>query len=181
VLTRTLLLLFAGFHVCSATVIPSVSFEDLVAKSDQIVSGTVTRSWTSWGPEHKLIWTRYEIRVEDAIKGAKDQTVVVSEPGGSLEGMGMSVEGAVPYAIGEQVTLFLHRYPSGDKRTVGWLQGKFITDTNGLVHPGSAGGRVEVNLKTGAASATPLSALDGIKPTDLRRRILAVSERRKTQ
>lgn len=112
--------------------------------------------------------------MEDAIKGAREKTVIVSEPGGSLEGLGMRVEGAVPYVMGERVTLFLQRYPSGTKRTVGWAQGKFTTDANGRVHPASAGGRVEVNLKTGSFSATPLSALDGLSTADLRRRVFAV-------
>jgi hypothetical protein len=174
-------LCLAGLHVCSATVIPSFSFEDLVAKSDQIVSGTVIRSWTSWGPEHKLIWTRYEISVKDTIKGAKEKTAIVSEPGGALDGLAMRVEAAVPYAIGERVTLFLQRYPSGAKRTVGWAQGKFTLDETGHVHPGSAGGRIQVNLKTRALSATPLAALEGITAADFRHRILAVREGRAAQ
>jgi hypothetical protein len=175
--THTLLLLFAGLHVCSATVIPSLSFEDLIAKSEQVVSGTVTRSWASWGPEHKLIWTSYEIRVGDVIKGAKQSVLIVSEPGGSLDGLGMRVEGAVPYEAGERVTLFLQTYPSGNKRTVGWAQGKFTTDANGRVHPGSPGGRTEINLKTGTASVTSLSALDGISTSELRRRVIAMTQR----
>jgi hypothetical protein len=158
-----------------------VSFEDLVAKSDQIVTGTVGRSWTSWGSEKKLIWTRYEIHVEDVIKGVREKTVIVSEPGGSLEGHGMRVEGAVPYEAGEHVTLFLESYPSGDKRTVGWTQGKFTWDAKGRVHPGSAGGRVELNLNSLRFSATPLAALSGITSEELRRRIMSLSKARGVQ
>jgi hypothetical protein len=173
--------LLAALHLCSAASIPTLSFEELLAKSDQVVSGTVGRSWTSWGQEHKLIWTRYEIRVEDVIKGTRERTVIVSEPGGSLGGRGMRVEGAVPYETGERVTLFLETYPSGDKRTVGWAQGKFTKDANDRMHPGSAGGRVELNLNALVPSATPLSALNGITSAELRRRIVSVSERRKDQ
>jgi hypothetical protein len=170
-----LLLVLAGSRFSSATIVPSMSFEELVASSDQIVSGTVVRAYTSWGPEHRLIWTRYEIRVGDTIKGARQDTVVVSEPGGSLAGQGMRVDGAVPYETGEHVTLFLHRYPSGDERTVGWAQGKFTTDANGRVHPGSAGGRLELNVKAGSPRATPLVQLNGITAGELRRRILTAS------
>jgi hypothetical protein len=151
----------AAWVLCTATVIPPVSFEDLVWKSDQIVTGQVIRSWASWGPEHKLIWTRYEIRVEDTIKGAREQTLVVSEPGGQLDGLGMRVEGAVPYESGEHVTLFLQTYPSGDKRTVGWGQGKFTLDAQGKVHPGISDG-----------------SLKGITSVELRHRIQAAATRR---
>lgn len=151
--------------LCSATTIKEISFEDLVATSDQIVSGRVTRSWTSWGSEHKFIWTRYEIAVDNVIHGARDATLVVSEPGGVLDGRAMSIESAVRYTIGEHVVLFLHQFPSGDKRTVGWGQGKFTLDDSSQVHA-SAGG--------------PIAALKAISYTELRRRVMALLPRRVT-
>lgn len=175
------LLLVAGLQVCSAAIVPALSFEEIVAKADQVVSGTVGRSWPSWGLEHKLIWTRYEIHVDDVIKGRRERTVIVSEPGGSLGGRGMRVEGAVPYESGERVTLFLETYPGGDKRTVGWAQGKFTRDASGRMHPGSAGGPVELNLRALLSRATPLSALNGITSEELRRRIVSMSKTREVQ
>ena len=123
--------------VSLATFVPSVSFHELVTKSTQIVTGRVVRSTTSWGSEHKFIWTRYEIDVDNVIKGERQKTVIVSEPGGTLDGRTMSIEGAVAYAPGEHVALFLESFPSGDKRTVGWGQGKFSFDPSGKLRPGS--------------------------------------------
>jgi hypothetical protein len=151
--------------LCTATSVKEVSFEDLVASSDQIVSGRVTRSWTSWGSEHKFIWTRYELAVDDVLAGPRTTSVVVSEPGGVLDGKAMSVESAVRYAIGEHVVLFLHRFPSGDKRTVGWSQGKFGLDQGDRVH----------------VSGARIAALNGIPYTELRRRVAALTQRSAAQ
>jgi hypothetical protein len=145
--------------LCTATIIKEVSFGELVASSSQIVSGHVTRSWTSWGSEHKFIWTRYEIAVDDVIAGPRGSTVVVSEPGGVLDGQAMSVESAVRFTAGEHVVLFLHQFPSGDKRTVGWSQGKFTVDEGGFVH----------------ANGARVASLNGITYSELRRRVAALS------
>jgi hypothetical protein len=147
--------------LCTATIIKEVSFQDLVASSDQIVAGRVTKSWTSWGSEHKFIWTRYEIAVDDVIAGPQSRSVTVSEPGGVLDGKAMSVESAVRYTIGEHVVLFLHQFPSGDKRTVGWSQGKLTLDEGNRVHAPGA--------RTGS--------LNGITYTELRDRVIASSRR----
>ena len=57
--------------------------------------------------------------------------------------------------------LFLHQFPSGDKRTVGWSQGKFTID---------AGDRVQTN-------GARMASLNGITYTELRQRIAALSQR----
>jgi hypothetical protein len=139
----------------------------------------VVRSWTSWGSEHKFIWTRYEIGVDSIIKGTQERTVILSEPGGILNGLGMHVEGAVAYTPGEQVTVFLRRYPSGDKRTVGWGQGKFAQDAGGRLHPVMGGSVVAIG--PAASASTAISSLDGITSTELRQRILKATQGRKLQ
>ena len=97
------------------------------------MTGYVVRSWPSWGTERKFIWTKYEISIQEVLKGAQASSVVVSEPGGELNGTASQVAGSVPYSPGEHVTLFLHRLPSGLRRTVGWSQGKFNIDSTGQV------------------------------------------------
>ncbi len=112
-----------------ATIVPALSFHELVSKSSQIVTGRVVGSSVSWGSEHKFIWTRYEISVDRVLKGPHQKTLIVSEPGGTLDGVTMRIAGAVSYTSGERVALFLEHYPSGDKRTVGWSQGKIPIDS----------------------------------------------------
>ena len=102
-LVSSLLLFVFGAPAIEATIVPTVSFHEMVGQSSQIVTGHVVGSTTSWGAEHKYIWTRYEIAVDRVIKGKPQKTVIVSEPGGSLNGTTMRIAGAVTYRPGEHV------------------------------------------------------------------------------
>lgn len=121
------LFFFAAFAAApaGATLVPRLSFEQLVEGSRAIVHGTVLRSWTGWDSTQTAIWTHYEIRVVDMLKGGRLGSIVVSEPGGEVDGVHMQVVGAPRYAIGEEVVLFAARAANGYLRTCGWGQGKF--------------------------------------------------------
>ena len=168
---RAIIFLFAAALLCRGTSVPAVSFEELIRKSDRIITGDVVKSTTSWGSEHKYIWTRYEIAVSEVLKGSAGKSVMVSEPGGALDGVQMRVAGAVRYKTGERVTLFLKAY-GADNRTVGWSQGKFSIDANGRVHPVVLTGAEKVG---GAPASTPLQRLDGIRLSELRERVRAIN------
>lgn len=172
---RIILACFLCLFCLEATIVNPVDFEELVNNSGRIVTGTVTNTSTSWGIEHKFIWTRYEISVTETLKGPSERTVTVSEPGGSLDGQVMRVAGSVPYTRGEHVTLFLHQFPSGNLRTVGWAQGKFVTDESGRVHPASPSA-TSVRSNGGGPARTSLQSLEGIRASDLRSRILAIQK-----
>jgi hypothetical protein len=118
-----LLLPLVAAGVCAAAVVPRFSFEELVDTSERIVQGRVERSWVAWDRSRQFIWTHYEIAVSDMVKGAPSRTVIVSEPGGALDGMTLTVPGAPRYATGEEVVLFLHRTPIGYLRANGYEQG----------------------------------------------------------
>ena len=148
-----LLCVVAG--ICLATQTISLSLNDLVAQSDEIVTGYVVRSWPAWGSERKFIWTKYEISVQEVLKGPHSKTVVISEPGGEMDGTASQVSGSVPYQAGEHVTLFLHQFPSGIRRTVGWSQGKFDIDPAGHVQPGGHG--IELTAKLSAKNSDRIS------------------------
>jgi hypothetical protein len=84
----------------SASEIPRLSLAELVKLSDTIVAGRAHPS------------------------------VVVSEPGGTLNGVSLIVPGSTPYTVGEEVSVFLYRTPIGYLRTTNYGQGKFvISDT----------------------------------------------------
>ncbi len=102
-----------------------MSFEQIVAGSDAIVHGTVARSWTAWDETHRSIWTHYEIAVADTLKGEPGPKIVVSEPGGELDGVHMQIVGTPVYEVGEEVVLFAAPTPIGYLRTCGWGQGRF--------------------------------------------------------
>lgn len=114
----------------SASSIPGLSLEELVAQSDTIVAGRVIRAWSAMDSENRFIWTHSEIKIATTLKGHSHSTVVVSEPGGTLNGMTLVVPGATPYTVGEEVTVFLYRAPIGYLRTTNYGQGKFaISDS----------------------------------------------------
>jgi len=69
-----------------ATIVPSLSLEALIDQSEVIVHGRVARSWPAWDSGHKYIWTHHLIEVIDPLRGAVAGSVVVSEPGGELDG-----------------------------------------------------------------------------------------------
>jgi hypothetical protein len=128
------LLLLATSALWAADVPPRLSLDQLTAQSDAIVAGRVTRSWADMDPENRFIWTHYEIQVRDTLKGAPHPTVVISEPGGVLNGLQLQVSGSTRFADGEEVAVFLYRTPIGYMRTTNYGQGKFTLAADGTVH-----------------------------------------------
>jgi hypothetical protein len=121
-------------HMAAATDLPRLSFNQLTDDSELVVSGRVTRTWAAWDADHKFIWTHYELTVTATHKGSAGQTVDIAEPGGQLDGMGMSISGGTGYRVGDSVLVFLSRMPNGYLRTAGLGQGKYEVDSKGVVH-----------------------------------------------
>jgi hypothetical protein len=163
----SLLALQSAVLLCAAQA-PRLSFEDLVNGAQFIVRGRVARSWTAWDSRHAYIWTHHEIEVSNAIRGSGSR-IAVSEPGGELDGIGQSFGGALPYAPGETVLLFLERTPIGFLRAVGGGQGKFSVGPDGRARPNLAG--MELVDMPGRRRGTPLSSLDGLNLNELERRV----------
>ncbi len=104
---------------CLGTSIVRISLEQTVAQAEWIVDGDVVSNWCAWDSTHRFIWTHTEIAVRDRWKGSAGPTITVSEPGGVVNGMGLSIAGMVRYTPGEHVVVFLYRTPIGLIRTVG--------------------------------------------------------------
>ena len=155
-----------------AAVIARLSFEELIDTSDLIVAGRVTRDWTAWDAHHKYIWTHYEVSVHSAQKGAPGQLVEMAEPGGTLDGILMSIAGTVVYTPGENILVFLQRMPNGYLRTTGWGQGRYLVDAKGRIHAQSMLRGLEV-IDTKTPVRTPLTTLNGMSLDQLRLRIAA--------
>jgi hypothetical protein len=119
------LTLLWGAATSFGTVVPRLSADDLVQGSEFIVQARVVRTWAAWDRSHKYIWTHHELEIQDSMKGAAKRTIVVSEPGGSLEGLTQYIAGTPRYLPDEDVVVFLYRTPLGLLRTSGFAQGKF--------------------------------------------------------
>jgi hypothetical protein len=174
--TRSGLLAVASLWatIAGATSVPSLSFEELIDRSEFVVTGRIAGSWTGWDSEHKYIWTHYELTVSATHKGSAASMLIFGEPGGVVGIEGLAIAGAVGYQTGERVLVFLERMPNGYLRTTGWSQGKYDVDAAGRLHPESTLGGVElVNLPGKPAAATPLRTLNGMSVADLHARIAA--------
>ncbi|HLK47756.1 MAG TPA: hypothetical protein VKT49_06460 [Bryobacteraceae bacterium] len=151
-----------------AAVFPRITAEELTAQSQVIVEGNIVRSWAAWDPDHKYIWTHYEISVRDQLRGARSATVTISEPGGSLDGVNQQFSGAVSYATGENAVFFLYQTPIGYWRSVGGPQGKFTVDREGRVHSHADSAAF---LENPGRAGTPLSSWEGLRLGDFKIRV----------
>jgi hypothetical protein len=154
---------------CGATIVPRLSLEEMVARSETIVSGQVTRIWAAWDSQHRFIWTHSEILVGNVVKGSHSQRIVVSEPGGVVDGFGRQVAGTPGYMLGEQVMVFLERMPNGYLRTAGMGQGKLSLSPDGRLHLTHAG--ADLAGRATAPHETALQSLDTAEATEVRRRV----------
>src|SRR3954454_6050485 len=89
-----------------ATTLQRLSFEQLTDTSDAIVTGKVTKTWSAWDTSHHYIWTHYTVDVSSLQKGVRRSTVELSEPGGVVDGVAMTIPGSVSYHIGDTVMVF---------------------------------------------------------------------------
>jgi hypothetical protein len=156
-----------------ATMAPRLSLEEMVQGSERIVHGRCVRTWSAWDAARQFIWTHSEIEILDPLKGGPLRTVVVSEPGGVVDGIGMSVEGAPRYPTGEEMVLFLYRTPVGYWRARGMGQGRFNiwNDAQGVRRVrGGASGVALVETAVAAQPGTDLRLLEGSRLDELKTR-----------
>lgn len=125
--TPLLALALAALSPVYGTLVPRLSFEELVGQSAVVAHGRVTGVRVAWDAEHENIWTHYEIVLDEALKGAPGRSVEIQEPGGELDGLRMEIVGAPRYQVGEEVVIFAAPTPVG-LRTCGWGQGRFVVE-----------------------------------------------------
>lgn len=159
-----------------AALVPALSLEALIDQSEIVVHGHVSASWPAWDGKHKYIWTHYRVEVLDPIRGNPGTSLVVSEPGGSLDGEMMTISGAVDYAVGEEAIVFLYRTPIGYLRATGSGQGKYTVTREMRVRANLKG--LEL-LKGEAWRGVPLSTLDGLSVAGFKARVREVIRSRR--
>lgn len=120
-------LALAALSPVYGTLVPRLSFEELVGQSAVVVHGRVAAIRVAWDDERQNIWTHYQIVLDEALKGSPGRTLEIQEPGGELDGMRMEIVGAPRYELGEEVVVFAAPTPAG-LRTCGWGQGRFVVE-----------------------------------------------------
>ena len=111
---------------CGTTVKP-MSIEDLTTAATTIVEGQAAESWSTWNPQHTLIYTFTRVRVSKTLKGSNDGIVLLKQLGGSAGGYTQKVAGVHPLMDGDQAVLFLRPSETRDGTMVivGLMQGNF--------------------------------------------------------
>jgi hypothetical protein len=177
--TASCLILFCLFPtlLSAASSLPRLSLESLVQQSDAIVEGRVVRKWAAMDSENKFIWTHYEIKVNSTLKGEARRSIEIGEPGGVLNGRTLLVPGGTPYAVGEEVSVFLYRTPIGYLRTTNYGQGKFVVSANGRVygnHGIDVGGAMIPARAVPPLIGTSADSLDGASSSDFQSQVARI-------
>ena len=105
----------------SATTLEQLSLDDMIQKSTSIVRARVTGSRTSTHASD--IYTHYQLQTSESWKGAAITEVAV--PGGVVQGIRQSVNGAPELQTGQEYVLFLWTSRSGLTQVIGLSQGLF--------------------------------------------------------
>jgi hypothetical protein len=103
----------------------SVVDEQLVSRADVVVVGRVAEMRSEWNSDRTKIVTRVTLSVDEYLKGEQSQrSLVVSIPGGEIDGVGELYTHTPRFVRNEAVVLFAQREPSGLLRVVGGERGK---------------------------------------------------------
>lgn len=133
--------------IAHASQIVYMTPRQMATRADLVVSGTVSTVRSFWNEKHTKIFTTIVVSVGETYKGTPTPTVEMLQLGGTVDGVKVTVDGALQWKSGEEVLLFLEPYTQGARQVTGLSQGKF---------------RIERDAKTGE-SFVSRPALEGVK------------------
>jgi len=111
--------------------VEKLTLDDLAARANLVVLGEVV-DVVYQKEANGNIYTLATLSVGQTFKGGTIKEVVISTPGGKLDGKTLEVEGAPNFQLGESVIVFLEK-GDGIFRVIGGFQGKFTIDKNNMV------------------------------------------------
>ena len=109
----------------SATQVQYQSVEMMGTTAQRIVRGTVSDVRPYWNDSRTRILTETTIEISENYKGSGPAQVRIVQFGGVVDGVRMSVAGALSWIPGEEVILFLEDSLPGRHRVSGFSQGKY--------------------------------------------------------
>jgi hypothetical protein len=120
-------LVFCGFPLQSAT-LERLTFSDMALKSTLVVRGKVLSSYGAFSGG--LIFTHYQVKVSETLKGHAAGVIDVAVPGGVANGIRQPVSGAPEFQPGDDYVFFLWTGKAGVTQIIGLTQGLFeVTGT----------------------------------------------------
>lgn len=117
-----LILIVAG--TLSAATFEPITDAALTHRSDLVVVAQVLDS-SSRVTADGVIVTDYRLAVEDVLKGSAGASIVVTEAGGTANGLIMAIPGSAAYESGSRVIAFLRHRPDGTLFTTSMTLGAF--------------------------------------------------------
>ena len=108
-----------------ATKIIEMNPEELAVQATEVVRGTVIRVGSFKNDSGTKIFTETIITVEESYKGTAADEVRLVQLGGEVDGVRVTVHGALNWTQGEEVVVFLEPYQDGSFHVAGFSQGKF--------------------------------------------------------
>jgi len=110
----------------SATIVVSLSFEELIRQADLIVLGRCEDTLSAWDTERKKIFTYITIVPERCLKGSEcPLRIYIRQLGGVVDNLAMTITGSPSFSPNERVVLFLRRSNTPYYQVLGMSQGKF--------------------------------------------------------
>ena len=125
---RTAILLVAllgGSFWAGATTLVRLDLDDLTGESSAVVYGKVTASRVEWNQARTLIYTVYTVEPTEYLKGRLGPMFELYEPGGTLDGIQLSVGGVPSFSVGQEAVLFVWTDRQGQHQVTGFEQGAF--------------------------------------------------------
>jgi hypothetical protein len=117
-----LTIVFSGMSLPGAT-LERLTFSDMVVKSTAVVRGKVLSSRAAFSGG--LIFTHYQVRVTESLKGRNPGVVDLAVPGGVANGRRQAVSGAPEFQPGDDCVFFLWTSRAGVTQVIGLTQGIF--------------------------------------------------------
>lgn len=126
---RQLLTCLAAFASCLyGTTLEKLTFDEMTAKSTQIVRGRVTLSNVR---QHGAIYySHYTVQVTEQYKGPSATAIDVVLPGGTIGRSQQTFSGVPTFAANTEVVLFLWTSKTGLTHVIGLSQGIFQVSKN---------------------------------------------------
>jgi hypothetical protein len=121
--------------LANATVLLSMTVEELTAQSDLVVIAEVEDQHVAWDDAVQRVRTYTRVRLRDRVAGegaeAAGDTLLIVQEGGFLEDFGMAVAGNAHLVPGEVAVLFLTRAEDASHYFVfGMEQGKYRVEAD---------------------------------------------------
>jgi len=138
----------AGMGLEASSAAQTSSLNERIKGADKVVVATAREVASSWRTNEygdRIIVTRAHLEIEEVLKGAGTDSVVMEVTGGTLDGITLRVSGQAVMSVGDRAVYFLERPQGGVSKPYHRGEGVLKLDSNNFVR-GSAVSLGEVRM-----------------------------------